>query len=84
MPLRWYGPADPNNATYRHFNRVVNLCLHTMGFAAINSGLWFVQQIRHPWENLALWSEIWLGLLIVHFLIVIRLRPSQDSDRGES
>ena len=84
MPLRWYGPADPSNATYRHFSRVVNLCLHTMGFAAINSGLWFIQQIRHPWGHLALWTESWLVLLIIHFLIVIKLRPGKEPDSAES
>ena len=49
MPIRWYGPADPDNPTYRHFERVVNLCLHAGLFAALNSGLWFVQEMRHPW-----------------------------------
>ena len=47
MPIRWYGPADPDNPTYRHFERVVNLCLHAGLFAALNSGLWFVQEMRH-------------------------------------
>ena len=84
MPLRWYGPADPNNATYRHFNRVVNFCLHAGGFAAVNSGLWFVQEMRHPWSHLDLWSEAWLGVLIVHLLVVIRLRPGKDKDTDES
>ena len=45
MPIRWYGPADPSDPTYRHFDRVVNLCLHAALFAAINSGLWVVQEI---------------------------------------
>ena len=26
MPIRWYGPADPEDPTYRHFERIVNLC----------------------------------------------------------
>ena len=24
MPIRWYGPADPSDPTFRHFDRVVN------------------------------------------------------------
>ena len=44
MPIRWYGPADPADPTYRHFERIVNLTLHGAVFAAVNSGLWFVQE----------------------------------------
>ena len=50
MPIRWYGPADPSNPTYRHFDRVVNLCLHAALFAAINSGLW-VRSEEHTSET---------------------------------
>ena len=80
MPLRWYGPADPSDPTYRHFDRIVNLCLHAGVFAAVNSGLWFVQQMRHPWDHLNLWSEAWLGVLLLHLLVVIRLRPNTGTD----
>lgn len=79
MPIRWYGPANPADPTYRHFSRVVNLTLHGMAFAAINSGLWFVQGLRHPWHHLPLLSEIWLVLLITHLLVVLRLRPAPDA-----
>ena len=46
MPIRWYGPANPEDPTYRHYARIVNLVLHAMVFSAINSGLWFVQACR--------------------------------------
>ena len=48
MPIRWYGPANPEDPTYRHFERIVNLTLHAALFAALNSGLWLVQEMRHP------------------------------------
>lgn len=82
MPIRWYGPANQADPTYRHFSRVVNLTLHGMTFAAINSGLWFVQGLRHPWQHLALVTEIWLVLLITHLLVVLRLRPATDATAG--
>ena len=25
MPIRWYGPANPEDPTYRHFERIMNL-----------------------------------------------------------
>lgn len=84
MPIRWYGPADPTDPTYRHFNRVVNFVLHTMVFAAVNSGLWFIQEMRHPWGHLNLFSELWLAALITHLVIVLRMRPGKDADSSAS
>ena len=51
MPIRWYGPANPEDPTYRHFERIVNLCLHGGVFAAVNSGGWFLQEMRHPFPE---------------------------------
>jgi len=78
MPIRWYGPADPADPTYRHFARIVNLTLHGMVFAALNSGLWFVQGMRHPWSHLAWFSLAWLVLLAAHASVVIAQRPAPE------
>ena len=77
MPIRWYGPADSSDPTYRHFERIVNLCLHGMLFAAVNSGLWFIQEIRHPWPWLAWITGIWFAGWIANLCVVIVLRPRQ-------
>ena len=79
MPIRWYGPANPDDPTYRHFARVVNLVLHAMVFAALNSGLWFVQGMRHPWPHLAWLTEGWSALLALHLLSVVLRRPPADA-----
>lgn len=84
MPIRWYGPADPADPTYRHFNRVVNLTLHAMVFAAVNSGLWFLQEIRHPWNHLSILTGLWLVGLAVHLSMVLKLRPEVDTDNMAS
>ena len=79
MPIRWYGPANPEDPTYRHFERIVNLCLHGGVFAAVNSGGWFLQEMRHPFPDgsltwvTSLWATLWLGQLIW----VILQRPSR-------
>ncbi len=75
MPIRWYGTGDQTDPTYLHFSRIVNFTIHAMAFAALNSGLWFVQQIRHPWINLKWLSGFWLVLLIIHLVFVIAKRP---------
>ena len=79
MPIRWYGPADPADPTYRHFSRIVNLTLHAMVFAALNSGLWVVQGLRHPWAHLELLTAIWGVLLLIHAGVVIGLRPAGEA-----
>jgi hypothetical protein len=75
MPIRWYGPADPADPTYRHFERIVNLTLHAMVFAALNSGLWVLQGLRHPWPHLKVLTIAWAGVLLIHASVVFRLRP---------
>ncbi|MEB3159398.1 MAG: hypothetical protein VKK03_08050 [Synechococcus sp.] len=79
MPIRWYGPANPEDPLYRHFNRIVNCTLHAGVFAAVNSGLWFVQEMRHPWTHLALLTELWLALWVVQLVRVLVLRPRSEA-----
>jgi hypothetical protein len=79
MPIRWYGPANPEDPTYRHFARIVNLTLHAMLFAALNSGLWVVQELRHPWPHLNWLSLGWLALLLIHGGVVIAMRPTRPT-----
>ena len=78
MPIRWYGPADPDDPLYRHFERIVNLTLHAALFAAVNSGLWFLQGLRHPWSHLGWLTIGWAGLLAIHAaVVVVKRSPSQ-------
>jgi len=79
MPIRWYGPANPEDPTYRHFSRIVNLVLHAMVFAAVNSGLWFVQGLRQPWPHLAWVTEAWGALVVLQLLAVLLRRPRPDA-----
>ena len=85
MPLRWYGNGDPNDPLYLHFSRIVNFTIHAMAFAAINSGLWLAQQIRHGWTHLEWFTGIWLCLVIFHlaFVIIKRPVPSDESLQEE-
>ncbi|MFM7634150.1 MAG: hypothetical protein ACKO7Z_00885 [Cyanobacteriota bacterium] len=78
MPIRWYGPANPDDPRYRHFERIVNFSLHVALFAAINSGLWVVEGLRHPWAHLNWFTLAWLLSLLVHGGLVLALRPAND------
>ena len=79
MPIRWYGPANPDDPTYRHYARIVNLVLHLMLFAAVNSGLWFVQEMRHPWPHLAWLTAAWASLVLIQLISVLLQRPAAAS-----
>ena len=78
MPIRWYGPANPEDPTYRHFERIVNLTLHAALFALFNSVLWVVQNLRHPWTHLNWLTLAWLAMLVIHAGVVISMRPSGE------
>ena len=83
MPIKWYGTADNDNPTYRHFSRIVNFVLHAMAFSALNSGLWFWQQVRHPWNHLNWFTEAWLIVLLGHLVLVISKRPLEVQDENQ-
>ena len=84
MPIRWYGTGDNTDPRYRHFSRIVNFTLHAGAFAAVNSGLWFVQSMRHPWNHLDLFTELWLATLVIHLVVVLKQRPLEEADISES
>lgn len=75
MPLVWSGPPDPQDPAYRHLGRLINLALHAALFAAVNSGLWVLQGLRHPFGQLSLVSLGWAAVLLLHLAIVIIRRP---------
>ena len=84
MPIRWYGTGDNTDPRYKHFSRIVNFTLHAGAFAAVNSGLWFVQSMRHPWNHLDLFTELWLAALVIHLVVVLKQRPLEEADISES
>ncbi len=79
MPLRWYGNGDLSDPIYLHFSRIVNFTIHAMAFAAVNSGLWLAQQIRHSWPQLQFFTGVWMLLLLAHLTYVMIRRPSSQS-----
>ena len=75
---------NPEEPTYRHFERIVNLTLHAALFSALNSGLWVVQELRHPWAHLNWLTLGWLAVLLVHAGVVIAMRPAPPAENQRS
>ncbi|MBP0015012.1 MAG: 2TM domain-containing protein [Roseofilum sp. SBFL] len=75
MPPRWPRKPDRNNdPDYRRLDDRMNFALHVAIYAATNSGLWFVHQIKPDTLLWLTWFSLgWLGLLAIHgiFIFVI-------------
>jgi hypothetical protein len=70
-------PPDPEDPAYQHLERLVNFGVHGALFAALNSGLWVLQGLRHPFPQLAWFTGAWGLLLLLHLFYVLRLRPAK-------
>ena len=83
MPLRWIGEPDPADPRYQDLERRVNLALHGALYAALNSGLWFIQLLRHPWSRPGWFSLVWLLALLVHLAVVAQRRIRRRAPDGK-
>ncbi len=71
MPPRWPRKPDRNDPEFRRLDDRMNFAVHVMVFLAINSGLWFVHNLKQfDWPWLVNFSGIWLGLLVIHLLYI--------------
>ncbi|MGA1476037.1 MAG: 2TM domain-containing protein [Prochlorothrix sp.] len=66
MPPRWPHKPDRRDPAFRRLEDFINFALHAAIYLAVNSGLWFFQLLKHPWENLSLVSGVWLLGLLGH------------------
>lgn len=71
MPPRWSKKPDRNDPEYRRLEDRINFVLHFAIFSAINSGLWFFHIFKQtPWSWLNLFTEIWLGIVLLNVLYI--------------
>lgn len=71
MPPRWPRKPDRNDPEYRRLDDIMNFAINVALFAAVNSGLWFVDIIKHNHWSWRLWfTGAWLAILILHFVYI--------------
>lgn len=71
MPPRWPREPDRKDPEYRRLEDIINFAFHVALFAAINSGLWFVDIIKDAHWSWRLWfTGAWFGILILHFIYI--------------
>lgn len=83
MPPRWPRKPDRNDPAYRRLEDRINFAVHVAFFSAVNSGLWFVVNLRRsPWPWLQWFTLGWLGLLLLHFLYVAAIAKYDLSEES--
>ncbi len=74
MPPRWPRKPDRKDPAYRRLEDRINFAVHVALFAAINSGLWFVDIFKSAnWSWLVWLTSIWLGVLLLHFIYIVAI-----------
>ncbi|MFW6264295.1 MAG: 2TM domain-containing protein [Cyanobacteriota bacterium] len=80
MPPRWPRKPDRNDPDYRRLDDRMNFAVHVALFAASNSGIWFVQQIKNTTWPWAIWvTGIWGGILILHLIYIVAIADYSPS-----
>jgi integral membrane sensor domain MASE1 len=71
MPPRWPRKPDRQDPEYRRLDDIMNFAIHVALFAAVNSGLWFVEMIKDTHWSWRLWfTGAWFGILILHLIYI--------------
>ncbi len=72
MPPRWSRKPDrQNDPEFRKLEDLINFAVHVALFAAVNSGVWFFHNFKHPeWFWATQFSLIWGTILILHFIYI--------------
>lgn len=81
MPPRWPRKPDRADPDYRKLDDRMNFALHVAIFLAFNSGLWFFQFLKHPWENLGGVTIAWGVALLSHGIYIFNLADYSSSKR---
>ncbi|MDJ0692316.1 MAG: 2TM domain-containing protein [Xenococcaceae cyanobacterium MO_188.B32] len=83
MPPRWPRKPDRKDPEYRRLDDRMNFAIHVGIFAAINSGLWFVDAIKQAdWSWLISVTGIWAGILLVHLIYIIAIADYSLESNG--
>jgi integral membrane sensor domain MASE1 len=83
MPPRWPRKPDRKDPAYRRLDDRMNFAVHVAVFAAINSGLWFVQTLKlTSWSWLIWLTGIWVGILLLHFIYIIAIANYSVESNG--
>jgi hypothetical protein len=71
MPPRWPRKPDRKDPDFRKLDDRMNFAVHVAVTTAVNSGLWFVHNLKSAtWEWLPWLTAGWILLLLVHLIYI--------------
>ena len=83
MPPRWPRKPDRKDPDYRRLDDRMNFAIHVGIFAAINSGIWFVHNLKQANWSWSIWvTGIWLGLLFIHLVYIVAIADYSLESNG--
>ena len=83
MPPRWPRKPDRKDPAYRRLDDRMNFAVHLGVFAACNSGLWFVHNIKAaPWPWIVWITGIWAAGLLLHLIYIVAIADYSLESNG--
>ena len=83
MPPRWPRKPDRSDPAYRRLDDRMNFAVHVAIFAACNSGLWFVHNLKHATWSWAIWvTAIWAAVLLLHLIYIVAIADYSVKSNG--
>lgn len=83
MPPRWPRQPDRNDPAYRRLDDRMNFAVHVAVFLAVNSGLWFVHNLKEAtWPWLIWFTGIWAGILLLHLIYLVAIADYSLKSHG--
>lgn len=83
MPPRWPRKPDRNDPAFRRLDDRMNFAIHVAVFAAINSGIWFVYNLKQASWSWSVWvTGIWAGLLLIHLVYIVAIADYSIESNG--
>ncbi|MCU0526877.1 MAG: 2TM domain-containing protein [Elainella sp. Prado103] len=74
MPPRWSRVPTRQDADYRQLDDRMNFAVHVAGFAAINSGIWFVRTLQQQDWTWTVWvTGVWAAVLVLHTIYIFAI-----------
>jgi hypothetical protein len=83
MPPRWPRKPDRNDPDYRKLDDRMNFAFHVAVFAACNSGVWFVHNLRAATWTWTVWfTGVWSGILLLHLIYIALIADYSIKSNG--
>ena len=83
MPPRWPRKPDRADPDYRKLDDRMNFAIHVGVFAASNSGVWFVHNLKAAtWPWIIWFTGVWGVILLLHLIYITAIADYSVKSNG--